>query len=38
MQQYLVTRQCRWQFLLQAFGFADTAASFRCGHCDNCKR
>jgi ATP-dependent DNA helicase RecQ len=43
--RYLTTRKCRWQFLLQAFGFTKEAASLRrdteagrgniCG-CDNC--
>jgi ATP-dependent DNA helicase RecQ len=37
MTQYLKTRQCRWQFLLQAFGFAAEAESMQCGHCDNCR-
>ncbi|WP_341733255.1 ATP-dependent DNA helicase RecQ [Microcoleus sp. EPA2] len=37
MANYLKHRQCRWQFLLQAFGFAKEAKSMRCGHCDNCK-
>ncbi|MEZ2321890.1 MAG: ATP-dependent DNA helicase RecQ [Microcoleus sp.] len=37
MANYLKHRQCRWQFLLQAFGFANEAKSMRCGHCDNCK-
>ena len=37
MTQYLNTRQCRWQFLLQAFGFTTEAESMKCGHCDNCK-
>jgi ATP-dependent DNA helicase RecQ len=37
MVNYLKHRQCRWQFLLQAFGFANEAKSMRCGHCDNCK-
>ncbi len=36
MTQYLQTRQCRWQFLLNAFGFKKEAQSMRCGHCDNC--
>jgi ATP-dependent DNA helicase RecQ len=36
MQQYLTTKQCRWQFLLNAFGFNQEAANLRCGHCDNC--
>lgn len=33
---YLYTRQCRWQFLLQRFGFTKEARHFRCGHCDRC--
>ncbi len=36
MQQYLRTKQCRWQYLLQAFGFNQEAQGFRCAHCDNC--
>ena len=36
MQQYLRTKQCRWQYLLQAFGFRQQAQGFRCGFCDNC--
>ncbi len=38
MVQYLTTRQCRWQFLLNAFGFGQAARQMRCGHCDNCRR
>ncbi|MEM9541717.1 MAG: RecQ family ATP-dependent DNA helicase [Cyanobacteria bacterium P01_E01_bin.42] len=38
MSRYLNTRGCRWQFLLNAFGFEKEAIAFRCGHCDNCKR
>ncbi|MGB7445030.1 MAG: ATP-dependent DNA helicase RecQ [Coleofasciculaceae cyanobacterium] len=38
MNLYLNTRQCRWQFLLGAFGFSKDAKGFRCGHCDNCLR
>ena len=37
MTQYLQTRQCRWQFLLAAFGFTKEAV-FKCGHCDNCRQ
>jgi ATP-dependent DNA helicase RecQ len=37
MAQYLKHRQCRWQFLLQAFGFTKESQSMRCGHCDNCR-
>lgn len=36
MRRYLSTRQCRWQFLLRAFGFASEAENLRCHHCDNC--
>ena len=36
MQQYLKTKHCRWQYLLQAFGFQQEAQGFRCGSCDNC--
>lgn len=38
MLAYLQTRHCRWQFLLQAFGFEQEAVDFRCGHCDRCCR
>jgi len=37
MQQYLKTKKCRWQYLLQAFGFANDVVSFKCGNCDNCQ-
>jgi ATP-dependent DNA helicase RecQ len=37
MAKYLKNRQCRWQFLLQAFGFTQEATSMRCGNCDNCR-
>lgn len=36
MPKYLTTKKCRWQFLLDAFGFTKEASGFRCGHCDNC--
>jgi ATP-dependent DNA helicase RecQ len=36
MQQYLTTSECRWKFLLQAFGFSADADNLRCGHCDRC--
>ncbi|MDJ0846728.1 RecQ family ATP-dependent DNA helicase [Crocosphaera sp.] len=38
MRQYLVTRSCRWQYILNAFGFTKEAKNFKCGHCDNCLR
>jgi ATP-dependent DNA helicase RecQ len=38
MNQYLYTKQCRWQFLLNAFGFDKEAVKMRCGNCDNCHR
>jgi ATP-dependent DNA helicase RecQ len=34
MAAYATRQGCRWQFLLQAFGFAHEA----CGHCDRCSR
>ena len=37
MTQYLTTRQCRWRYLLTAFGFSKEAA-LSCGHCDRCQR
>jgi len=37
MAQYLRTRQCRWQFILQTFGFPDALPQQRCGHCDRCR-
>jgi ATP-dependent DNA helicase RecQ len=38
MTQYLVTNQCRWQFILSAFGFSEAAEALNrgCGHCDRC--
>ena len=38
MTQYLNTRECRWLFLLKAFGFTKEAVGFRCGHCDKCSQ
>ena len=38
IQKYFQTKQCRWQFLLQSFGFDREAQNFRCGNCDNCCR
>lgn len=35
---YFKTRQCRWGFLLAAFGFEVEAKQFRCDRCDNCQR
>ena len=36
LQQFLHTKQCRWQFLLSAFGFTANAKDFRCEKCDRC--
>jgi len=38
MQRYLQTRQCRWGYILQAFGFVKGISNFSCGHCDRCRR
>ncbi|AFY39231.1 ATP-dependent DNA helicase RecQ [[Leptolyngbya] sp. PCC 7376] len=31
-------KNCRWQYLLNAFGFATHARNFRCGQCDLCQK
>jgi len=36
MKQYSITGECRWQFLLEAFGFRKEMAGFKCNSCDNC--
>jgi ATP-dependent DNA helicase RecQ len=36
MQSYIRTRQCRWAFLMEAFGFEQEAKNLRCGVCDRC--
>lgn len=38
MQRYLRIKTCRWQFLLENFGFDRDAKGMRCGHCDNCRK
>lgn len=38
MIHYLNTRNCRWLFLLQAFGFSKESTGFKCNTCDNCMR
>jgi len=38
MGKYLQTRECRWRFLLNAFGFFGEAEKMKCGHCDNCRK
>ncbi|MGD1873691.1 MAG: RecQ family ATP-dependent DNA helicase [Mastigocoleus sp.] len=37
MNKYITTKACRWQFLLDSFGFTQDAKNWNCGHCDNCK-
>jgi ATP-dependent DNA helicase RecQ len=39
MNQYLRTNNCRWQFILEAFGFSREAKAWQrgCGHCDRCR-
>lgn len=37
MQRYLQTKDCRWQYLLLAFGFNQESQGFTCGSCDNCQ-
>ena len=36
MKRYLLTRRCRWQVLLEEFGFEREAQGMRCGTCDRC--
>ncbi|MGF1514396.1 MAG: RecQ family ATP-dependent DNA helicase [Elainellaceae cyanobacterium] len=37
MQKFLYGSECRWRFVLAAFGFEAEAKGFRCGHCDRCR-
>jgi ATP-dependent DNA helicase RecQ len=37
MKQFLTTKNCRWQFLLNVFGFPQEAVNFHCGKCDRCQ-
>jgi ATP-dependent DNA helicase RecQ len=37
LRSYTYSHQCRWHFLLTAFGFPP-AADWRCGHCDRCTK
>ncbi|NJM99392.1 MAG: ATP-dependent DNA helicase RecQ [Phormidesmis sp. RL_2_1] len=37
MQRYLFTQKCRWQVLLEEFGFAAEAKKMHCGKCDRCQ-
>lgn len=37
MKRYLFTRRCRWQVLLEEFGFINEAKGMRCGKCDRCR-
>jgi ATP-dependent DNA helicase RecQ len=36
MQEYLWSQECRWKYILTAFGFTKEAIAFKCGHCDRC--
>ncbi|MGA7937107.1 MAG: RecQ family ATP-dependent DNA helicase [Kovacikia sp.] len=38
MTRFLRTNQCRWKFIMGAFGFPEEAAAMEkgCGHCDRC--
>ncbi len=36
--RYLHTRECRWKFLLDGFGFTQEGKNFHCGNCDNCRK
>jgi ATP-dependent DNA helicase RecQ len=36
MQGFVRTKGCRWQFILESFGFYQEAQGLVCGHCDRC--
>lgn len=36
MRDFIATRECRWQFILQSFGFHHSLRQ-GCGHCDRCQ-
>jgi ATP-dependent DNA helicase RecQ len=38
IEAYLSVQDCRWQFLLGAFGFGREVQGLRCGNCDRCSR
>jgi len=38
MQNFINTRDCRWAFLMRAFGFVQEAQGLKCGRCDNCTK
>ncbi|MEM9003820.1 MAG: ATP-dependent DNA helicase RecQ [Cyanobacteria bacterium P01_F01_bin.86] len=39
MTRFFHSRDCRWQLILQQFGFRQEAQRLNsCGHCDNCRR
>ena len=37
MRDYIKTHECRWCFLLRAFGFENEAVNFKCRSCDRCR-
>ncbi len=37
LQTFWRQKTCRWQALIDSFGFRDQAQDFRCGHCDRCQ-
>jgi ATP-dependent DNA helicase RecQ len=38
MQGFITTKDCRWAYLMRAFGFAKEAVGLKCGRCDNCTK
>ncbi len=36
MKDFIMTKKCRWSFLMAVFGFTQEAETTRCGICDNC--
>lgn len=38
IEPYLHTSDCRWQYLMRAFGFEKEAKRLQCGKCDRCQQ
>ncbi|MFN3926191.1 MAG: RecQ family ATP-dependent DNA helicase [Pseudanabaenaceae cyanobacterium] len=38
MQGFINSKDCRWAYLMRAFGFAQEALGLKCGRCDNCTK
>jgi ATP-dependent DNA helicase RecQ len=36
MEDFILTKECRWAFLVRAYGFFEEAKNLHCGICDRC--